>query len=228
MRSDRFRSLPTECKPLLIPLFIVLIFTACSDSSSYVDAVELIKQKKYSEAETMLNSIPLGDSLASKAQLALLVCEIGKAYQAGQYERALALVDSTAEGDNPELQINSYFVLNYAPNDVLYPHVSSLAIAVACRAYTEYAEEFLKAEVNSENDVKYESVNPDFGPRYPMDFYSDVTEGIEKEYREEDHVGEIASVYYDIPSSDPLAWLGLKSRQSGRKKSRTPPKKSGR
>jgi hypothetical protein len=138
----------------LLPLVVLFAIIGCSAQSPYDEAVGLIKQKRYDEAKEVMETIPIGDSLASKVPIALLTCEIGSLYLQGRLDDAVALIDSVQESGEQR-----FYFLNPAPNDTLYSHISSLCMLVVCQLGIPVIEEFLAAPITDSVFSYYASDN---------------------------------------------------------------------
>lgn len=124
----------------LLPLIVLLAFIGCSNQSPYDEAVELIKQKKYDEAQEILRTITSDDTLASKAAVGILVCEMGKHYQKGDFKRAYEVLYRTGEKDG-----SRYYLVNISPTDSIFAHAAILAHLVAGEAVISEALEYNKS-----------------------------------------------------------------------------------
>ncbi|HOJ05871.1 MAG TPA: hypothetical protein PK916_17885 [Bacteroidota bacterium] len=174
----------------LLPLIVLLAFIGCSNQSPYDEALELIKQKKYDEAKEVLNTIPMGDSLAEKAKLGLMVCEIGNLFEKKDYSSALRIIDSGVVKED-----SRFYVLNYPPTDELYTHVATLSILVYGNIAGKQIQTYLESEVNLDNLQWYSGTNQD-----PELLWA----GVMKTYSEEEHyTEEDIDAYYGGTLTDP-------------------------
>lgn len=189
MEHRKARLIGNFCSVPLLPLIILLMLIGCSTQSPYEEAVGLIKQKKYEEAREVLNTIPMGDSLAEKAKLGLMVCNIGNLYAKKDYTSAMGIIDSGVVRD----EVRDY-VLNYPPSDELYSHVATLSMLIYGSIVSKQIQQYLDDEVNQENLQWYRGTNRD--PEILWD-------GVMKTYSEEEYRAEDVDDYYGGTLTDP-------------------------
>jgi len=128
---------------ITIPSILFLAVLVSLFRSPYEKSVELIKEKKYDEAKELLSKIPAGDSLAGRAKVAIVVCEIGALYQKNEYEKAQAILLRT-DGSDMENSDDGFYVLNLPPSDPLFPHATALAHLVMGESMIRYWEKYKK------------------------------------------------------------------------------------
>lgn len=190
MDIRKLRQMSTLGSVAFLSLVGLIALVGCSTELPYNEAVGLIKQKKYAEAKEVLNTIPMGDSLAAKAKLGLMVCEIGNFFEKKDYASALRIIDSGVVKEDAR-----FYVLNYPPTDGLYSHVATLSILVYGNVANEQIQSYLDSEVNPENLQWYRGTNQD-----PELLWA----GVMKTYSEDEHYSEEdIDAYYGGTLTDP-------------------------
>jgi hypothetical protein len=123
---------------------------------TYDEAVGLIKQKRYTQARDVLNTLSTDPTMSSKVQMALLICDVGDLYLKRDYIMALDRVDTAVvKGDR------RWYILNVHPRDTLYSHIAALALLVRGETLIPWAEEFLRDPITDENLQFYQGTNHD-------------------------------------------------------------------
>lgn len=136
-QSVTFKAKHSTVATAIVILVLSVIAASCSKQHPYHEAVGLIKEKKYDEAKELLKTVPMGDSLATKAAVGILVCEVGSLYQKKNFEPAYNIIDTTGNRDG-----RRYYLLNISPTDPLFPHAATLAHLVAGEVVIKEASDY--------------------------------------------------------------------------------------
>jgi hypothetical protein len=135
---------------------LAILAASCGRNTPYDSATDLILERRYDEAAKLLGTIPPGDSLRARADMALLLCAIGTRYDAGDVEAAARLVDSAVT----ENDVRRY-VLNIPPTDSLYRHGATLAMLSFAATAARKIDAYLQAPVNEANRAFFQETAND-------------------------------------------------------------------
>jgi hypothetical protein len=131
----------------VVGLFLILfILAGIFGSSRYERGITALDEKNYDEALTLFSEVPADHDDYARAQVGVLVAQIGQHYVKGEYDKAMEIVRSTYSiGADREA-----YKLNVAPDDPLYPYAATLAVLSYGRNNEETIKRFLADSPNSD------------------------------------------------------------------------------